>query len=663
MRSATSCFNLTLYQKNLSRFWPIWALYGLIWLFLLPISILNESRWWDSARAAQRPLQFLEGGSAGLAMALIFGLLSAMAVFSYLYNSRSAGLMHTLPLKREGLFLTNYLSGLSCFLLPNLAVFVLSLAAEALAGAVNAGSLCMWLTVQSLLCFFFYSFAVFCAMFTGHILALPAFYGILNILAAGLAYLFDALAGAFVYGYAGIPRLSEAAVWLSPALRLTYTLNLIYPGGNGVYVQFYGLHVVLLYALAGLILTGLALLVYRRRSLERAGDIVSVGWVRPVFKYGVGACAAVALGSFLYGMFLYSLPENAWTLLSFLLLCGAAGYFVAEMLLRKRFWVFRRSWKGCLVLLGCLTALVCVLEFDLTGFERRVPGSDQVASVQIGDVRSAPYDDLNYTSLNLSDPADLALVEQLHRAIVAEKDRFDQADDYGAVQLTDGLYVETSSSVSVWLDYTLNTGGRVLRRYSLPVTAADLTDPSSAASLLTRLLNDRTQVEQGYFPRWSGNARLVDAWVSNLQNPQPGSDASEASYADVYVDSAALEELLTAVRSDLAAGRLGVRYLLDDQARQENCYLSDLYLDFRTPAARNAAQNSTDEPGAETAYEGNVVCITLQKSAAETLAVLEKYGVVGGASQLVTHAELSRMEAAGAASDGGGEYTVSLPAN
>ena len=124
-----------------------------------------------------------------------------------------------------------------------------------------------------------------------------------------------------------------------------------------------------------------------------------------------------------------------------------------------------------------------------------------------------------------------------------------------------------------------------------------------------------------------------------------------------------LSELLTAVRSDLAAGRLGVRYLLDDQARQENCYLSDLYLDFRTPAARNAAQNSTDEPGAETAYEGNVVCITLQKSAAETLAVLEKYGVVGGASQLVTHAELSRMEAAGAASDGGGEYTVSLPAN
>lgn len=231
--------------------------------------------------------------------------------------------------------------------------------------------------------------------------------------------------------------------------------------------------------------------------------------------------------------------------------------------------------------------------------------------------------------MNLSDPADLALVEQLHRAIVAEKDRFDQADDYGAVQLTDGLYVETSSSVSVWLDYTLNTGGRVLRRYSLPVTAADLTDPSSAASLLTRLLNDRTQVEQGYFPRWSGNARLVDAWVSNLQNPQPGSDASEASYADVYVDSAALEELLTAVRSDLAAGRLGVRYLLDDQARQENCYLSDLYLDFRTPAAGTRRKTARTNPARRRRTKATS-SLTLQKSAAETLAVWRNTASMAG---------------------------------
>ena len=46
------------------------------------------------------------------------GLVCAMAVFSYLYSSRSACMMHALPLRREALFLTQYLAGLSFLLLP-----------------------------------------------------------------------------------------------------------------------------------------------------------------------------------------------------------------------------------------------------------------------------------------------------------------------------------------------------------------------------------------------------------------------------------------------------------------------------------------------------------------------------------------------------------------
>ena len=69
--------------------------------------------------------------------ALVFGILSAMAVFSYLYNSRSVGLFHALPVRREGLFLTNYLSGLSFMLLPSLVVFFCTLLAELAKGCLN----------------------------------------------------------------------------------------------------------------------------------------------------------------------------------------------------------------------------------------------------------------------------------------------------------------------------------------------------------------------------------------------------------------------------------------------------------------------------------------------------------------------------------------------
>ena len=41
MRSATSYFNFTLLRKNFARFWPIWSLYGLFWLAVLPLNILS----------------------------------------------------------------------------------------------------------------------------------------------------------------------------------------------------------------------------------------------------------------------------------------------------------------------------------------------------------------------------------------------------------------------------------------------------------------------------------------------------------------------------------------------------------------------------------------------------------------------------------------------
>ena len=168
MRSATSYFNFTLLRKNFARFWPIWSLYGLFWLAVLPLNILSNRIHWDGGMARSLPLNYLDGGpSAAVALTALFGLLCAMAVFSYLYASRSVGMLHALPLRREGLFLTNYLSGLLFLLLPNLAVFLLALAAEVFAGTVVFSSLFTWLVVVSLFGLFFYSFAVFCAMFTG----------------------------------------------------------------------------------------------------------------------------------------------------------------------------------------------------------------------------------------------------------------------------------------------------------------------------------------------------------------------------------------------------------------------------------------------------------------------------------------------------------------
>ena len=94
-------------------------------------------------------------------------------------------------------------------------------------------------------------------------------------------------------------------------------------------------------AQVGVALAGLALVVYRSRQLESAGDVVSVSWVRPVFQYGVAFCCAIALGTMFDNIFSSLLPRNAWVLLVWMLVWGAFGCFVAAMLRRKSVWVFK----------------------------------------------------------------------------------------------------------------------------------------------------------------------------------------------------------------------------------------------------------------------------------------------------------------------------------
>ena len=638
MRSGTSYFNRTLFAKHFARFWPIWGLYGLVWTSLLPMGVLLQSQsGWTRAQARTLPLDYLDPSgwfSAALLMALVFGLLAAMAVFSYLYSARSVGLFHALPLRREGLFLTSYLAGLGFLLLPNAAVFLLSLAAEAACGAVEFSSLFVWLVVSSLLDLFFYSFAVFCAMFTGHILALPAFYVVLNGLADGLSSLLGQMAQRFVFGFTGADWLYALGTWLSPLVRLSFC-RVVYPTtvdqyGNSVAdsasAYFTGLGYVALYALVGVALAAAALAVYRRRQLETAGDVVSVSWVRPVFKYGVAFCAAIALGVFFYDFFAALLPRGAWGLLLMMLLWGAVGYFVAEMLLRKRFWVFRGSWRGCAVLLCCLTAAMCVMELDLVGFERRVPAPGQVRSVTLVTGDTAPYDDFNRHQLDLDSPAEVEAVLALHQAIVDRKDEIEGADTFYAYETVGGLEVERERWTTLNLHYRLSDGSVLMRRYDMPVTQADLDDPDAPAARLEAILNRPELALRTYLGGVREGDALVNA-VVNLYDPESG------DYSEQRVDSAGLEALLSAVEADLADGGLGRRYLLEDEERLNLCYLNDLTLTFWP-----SGQDGRPIVGGDRAYS---ITISLQTTADRTLAVLGEYGVDTGS--LVTQAQAQRQ--------------------
>ena len=97
MQSKTSYFNAMLFRKNLTRFWPLWGLASFVGA-LFPLAVLLDMvhRGWNVLSAPDFTGMYYDAVSAVPVINLVYAALCAMAVWSYLYNARSVGLMHTL---------------------------------------------------------------------------------------------------------------------------------------------------------------------------------------------------------------------------------------------------------------------------------------------------------------------------------------------------------------------------------------------------------------------------------------------------------------------------------------------------------------------------------------------------------------------------------------
>ena len=572
MQSATSFFNRALFRKNLQRFWPLWFGYVLIWLLLLPLPLLNELADYHGvptvADASYYLLQI--GAYGGLVMGAVFGIFFAMAMFAYLTNPRATQGFHSMPVRRETLYATNYLTGLVCMVSALVLAFALAGITAACFGALDLaafGTACLAAVLSVL---FFYSFAVLCMMFTGQILAAPVFYGILNFLAVGMEYLVRTFAGNFLYGYSGYSA-PETFAFLSPAWELVCVLDVsnvarvdrILSDGThqvirGGEYMLSGLGVLGIYAAVGIVLAVLGLLVYRRRASEATGSIVTVAWARPIFKYGVAVCSAFSLGQLIYflvfGLNLhngqYSLPGT----IACMLFTGLLGYFAAEMLLHKSFRVWRTGRVGALVFSAVLVCFGVGMSLDLTGFEGYVPAAEQVESVSV--YLSSTGD---YFHGRLSEPESVGAALAAHRALIADKDRQLAYRDRATEESSN-----TARFYSFELNYTL-TDGRVVRRSykDCHITAAELGEAGSIAQTATTLLNCPEAARSRALGELAkdGSYTITGGYYNAYRNDEEGAYAGNI---DGELTAAQASTLVSALRRDYEAGRTANASLFED---------------------------------------------------------------------------------------------------
>jgi ABC-2 type transport system permease protein len=244
-----------------------------------------------------------------------------------------------------------------------------------------------------------------------------------------------------------------------------------------------------------------------------------------------------------------------------------------------------------------------------------------VSCVRISGINTAPYDSGSYISLDTEDPEVLQAVLAVHQAIVDSKEEIEAfQESYTWLSWTD--------TESFRVDYTLRSGKVLSRVYDeIPVYQEDLDDPDSLTAKLDALVNLAQVRQEGYRLDEFTDDQLVGVTLSGYRAQEGGVDYC------VSISRDAEEKLLQAVRADLADGSLGRRYLMDDQARLDNCFVNDLEFIFLVPDERVGEDMPVD------AGNSYYVSVTLQTTAKRTLAVLEEAGVLEEPMQLMTHTQ------------------------
>lgn len=464
MKSRASCFNMALARNMLRRRWPFWlGVFALLFL-LLPMQLINAVRLGEGGALDTAVLADLEM-LPPLAFALC--ILTVMLQFAFLYSSRSCGLVNSLPLRRTAVFCTAYLVGLVPLLLLELLVTLLTLALAPLCG-VRAGTLFVWLGAAVCCTLCFYGLASFCAMLTGNILVLPAVYTVLNFVSAVFWGCITVLRETLVYGFS--ESFEQLFTYLCPLPALIQALS--WQRWSGAVAPSLILPAV--YALAGLALSALALRLYQRRRMETATDTVAIACLKPVFLYCMALGTALLLPWALTEILNTPLGYGRaafFSVLALLLLGAALGWAAGKMILEKTVRLSGGRWKGLLLVCLALALLCCALEFDLTGFETRVPEAEEVESVAF-----------TYGGTVLREEENIDAALELHRSLIAHKSEFDRAES----PLEGG---ERQISSMVYLRYTLRNGSVLSRRYLIRGTLSELDDPASPVARYAALMN------------------------------------------------------------------------------------------------------------------------------------------------------------------------------
>lgn len=440
MNLKISLFNKSVIKSDFKRFWWISVLSTLAIFLFFTFIYLNDAAHMVPSTGEYIASNIARNGLPSMGSIFVFPVVMAALLFSYLNSSGAVTSMHGLPIKRGTFFASHILSGSIILAVPvivNMLIMLIARVDPAVAASYKTVEIFIWAGLYLLYTILVFNAASAVAMLTGNSVASIVF----TYIFAGLPVMAENFIKYFcaqqIYGYvSGSDELITGFLYVLPWDMCVHPLNIL------KYIIFAALFLAAAYWL------------YRIRKLENNGEVVAFAKLRPVFIYGVAICAG-AVG--------YLYFNNMWGTRSILFLIpfGLIGITAAEMIVKKSLKV-KSAIKPAIIF--CIAVCILQLGFrlDITGYERRIPAIESIATVSFenginatsveytADGKRIYYDNVDHT---IKDTKTIDAVVRLHEKLVKER-----------------KYDGKGNMMSFTLKYNLKNGKKITRAYSASFT-------------------------------------------------------------------------------------------------------------------------------------------------------------------------------------------------
>ncbi len=583
MKSRTSLFNRTIIVNLLQRYWVGFAAYLCILgaVTVLPLINALQATSWNATNVPYYAslIQLMNNVQSVVVVNFITVAVASALLFSYLYNARHTGMMASLPIKRETMYLSVSAAVVGGLTLCNLLVALVMLLVEVLYGQVHLGAIGMLLGISLLSTLCFFGMAAFCCMLTGNIFAGPAVYLIFNFLTIGVESLVNALLRKIVFGMPN--AFSPVTQFLSPIIQVGRSVFFNYERINneaGKWVDYTwkleGVGTLVIYTLIGLVFLWLGMLLYKNRRMETAGDTISIEILKPVFRFCCTVGAGLAFAVFMQEL-LYQITPRIWMAAAYiavlLIIGGTLGYFISKMLIEKTVRVFRTGWKTVGIYAVCVVLIMTAIECDLFGYEKKVPNASEVKSVYVHT-----FD--GYT-MDFDEAENIETIVNLHKSIIANK-AFHEMDN-GTMDVIQyiGQFEEPTASFSkrmLNITYNLGNGKPLTRRYMVAYGPDEIRDMSSDIRKLEALMNTEEGIAE----------RLVADYLVTINNVESGwiEFADKETYERLHFNDLAPSEIARlyteCILPDIAEGTLGILHIIENEEYAKSKYNCTISIDL-----------------------------------------------------------------------------------